>query len=135
MRRNPRRRGVILAGVVLLMAIVLGLLSVLMLASGQISRQRKTDQLRALARALVDSGAGYARARFNPTPATLPAEAVNLEVAPLLPNNVRGSLTLSFSSGVGNPTCRVEARTESGTLEAQDSLVIDLSREGVSGNR
>ncbi len=122
-----RRKGIILVGVVVLMGIVLGLISVLALMAGHGYRHQRNERNRAVARAMVDSGAAYARAHFQPVPASMPAEPIELDVRALLPDRMQGSLSLAFAVRGGRPTCRITARVDTGGPEATDALDFDLA--------
>ncbi len=126
-RHHTGRKGVILIGVVFLMAIVLGLLSILMLSGAQLYRAQKVDRMRSVARAMADSGAAYTRSHFRATPTSLPAEFIELDSKPLLPPNLNGSLTLTFLTVRDRPIGRVTAHVFSASSEMENSLDVDLT--------
>ncbi len=126
MKHAPRRKGIILVGVVFLMAIVMGLLSLLALSGGRLYRDQKADYLRSMARAMVDSGAAYVRTHHQQFATSRPAASLELDATQLLPTTVTGSLTISFPPADGHPACRVTAHVASASCQATDSLDISL---------
>lgn len=152
MTGSPKRKGMVLVGVIFLMAMILGLLSILTLSAGQLYRQQRNEQVRSVARAMADSGAAYVRARVlkdgagpraadaetrpdaaTSLPASQPADTIELDTKGLLPSWMTGSLTVAFLTDEGRPLYRVTARVQSAAYDAEESVDIEPRTKRIEG--
>jgi hypothetical protein len=137
MTSSPKRKGMVLVGVIFLMAMILGLLSILTLSAGQLYRQQRNEQVRSVARAMADSGATYVHARVlkgaTAPSASQPADTIELDTKGLLPSWMTGSLTVAFLTDDSRALYRVTARVQSAAYDAEESVDIEPRPKRIEG--
>jgi len=124
--RLRRRRGVTLALVVMVMAVVGGMLTLLATCAAQRYRDRQAERVRLVARALADSAAAYARTQLDTWSHTPPDEPVRLDVKALLPPEMTGSATVAVVTIDKRRLCRVSTRVSRGAYAATDEIHLDM---------
>jgi hypothetical protein len=127
--RRYQRRGVMLTLVIIVMGIVGGLLSILMMNTVALNRDRQINRIRAAADAIADSGAAYARAHAVEWATSRPAEAIELDVAALLPAHISGTARLDFPAEQPKG-CRLRVAVQNTGHHAERELDIALQPEG-----
>jgi type II secretory pathway pseudopilin PulG len=134
--QQASRRGFMLFIVVVVMTIVGGLLVALSFSSAALYRDRQVDRIRAAARTVSESAALYARAQQELWTADgqegegpSDPRTIELDVARLLPTEMRGSAVLTVSTAEERIVCRVIVRVVQGAYEVEEAVDVIMTRE------
>ncbi|MBN2447822.1 MAG: hypothetical protein JXO22_13910 [Phycisphaerae bacterium] len=122
-----RRRGVMLALVLMVMGLVGGLLVLLASANAHRYRHRQAERVRLVSRAVADSAADYARTQLATWSTNPPAEPIELDVAALLPRKMTGSATMTVLTSDGQTVCHIATRVTRGicTIATRSDVRLD----------
>ena len=124
--RRWRRPGVMLALVMMVMAMISYLLAVLATCSVGHHRERQLQHVRCAARSLTDSSLAYARSHLQTWKTDPPEQAINLDVAALLPERMKGSAHISFLEAGDSHVCRIAVRVERFGVIAADQVELPV---------
>ena len=126
MSKRFRRRGVVLAAVVMLMAFLASVGVVLTFYVRAANQARHERTLRDSVRFANLSGAAYARAHAERWDASPPADPVNLPIDALLPPRATGTTTCTVERDGDVMRCRITTRMDRFGSVIQESLEIAL---------
>lgn len=107
-----RQRGLMLAMVMMIMAMISGILLVVATCSVNSHRDRQGECVRRVKRALTSSAVVYARQHLGEWSVHPPNDPIVLDVSALVPERMKGSAQVSFETTEAGPVCCVTVRAE-----------------------
>jgi hypothetical protein len=112
MRVNRKRSGVVLVGVLAVMGLIAGVMTVLAHSSIGLHESRKHAAIERAACLMAESGVAYTKAHEEAWRAAVPTTPVLPDVRTILPPRMTGKLEISVEQTDGGVLCRIKSRVE-----------------------
>jgi len=133
-RSNHCRRGVTLALVVMMVALVGGLISLLAWHSGHLHQARQRERARLVADQVARSTASYAQIHARELAASPSTQPVELNASDLVPAPFWGKASIEVRSSGESKVAHVVARVENSIYSAEQEIDVPLPPASMPAN-
>lgn len=134
MKPTHCRRGVTLALVVIMVALVGGLISLLAWHSGHLHQARQRERVRLVADQVARSAASYAQIHARELAASTSTQPVELNVSDLVPAPLGGKATIEVRSTGQSKVAHVVATVENSIYNTEQAIDVPLPAASMPAN-